>query len=217
MIALWHRVHISSNFRQRIYVLLDGLRIVRLLRIGRAARRIDQYVQYVSTLLLMMILCFFLLSHWFACAWYAVGVMDLENRIQYGWIPRYFNDSLKPQDWNSLLKASAALRVNGTLDAVGDWDPQKVSNGTLYPGTDLKRTDDVGPLQESTDKWSAYLTALYFSLSLLTTVGFGNVAANTPAEKILICCCMLVGGECRSDHSDSAGSAIKFIRLCGAN
>lgn len=39
-----------------------------------------------------------------------------------------------------------------------------------------------------------YLTALYFTLSSLTSVGFGNVAANTNAEKTFAVCVMLVGG-----------------------
>ena len=40
-----------------------------------------------------------------------------------------------------------------------------------------------------------YLTAMYFTLSSLTSVGFGNVAANTNVEKIFAVCVMLVGGE----------------------
>ncbi|XP_077358626.1 voltage-gated delayed rectifier potassium channel KCNH4-like isoform X2 [Festucalex cinctus] len=40
---------------------------------------------------------------------------------------------------------------------------------------------------------SAYVAALYFTLSSLTSVGFGNVCANTDAEKIFSICTMLVG------------------------
>ncbi|CAI9738248.1 potassium voltage-gated channel subfamily H member 8-like [Octopus vulgaris] len=43
------------------------------------------------------------------------------------------------------------------------------------------------------DMWSCYLTALYFTCSSLTTVGFGNVSANTNAEKIFSVCAMLIG------------------------
>ena len=42
---------------------------------------------------------------------------------------------------------------------------------------------------------SCYLSAMYFALSSLTSVGFGNVAANTDAEKIFAVCFMLVGGK----------------------
>lgn len=40
---------------------------------------------------------------------------------------------------------------------------------------------------------SRYITALYFTFTSLTSVGFGNVAPNTDAEKIFTICVMLVG------------------------
>lgn len=45
---------------------------------------------------------------------------------------------------------------------------------------------------------SAYIAALYFTLSSLTSVGFGNVCANTDAEKIFSICVMLIGGELKN-------------------
>ncbi|CAB0012288.1 unnamed protein product, partial [Nesidiocoris tenuis] len=44
---------------------------------------------------------------------------------------------------------------------------------------------------------SRYITALYFTFSSLTSVGFGNVAPNTDAEKVFTICVMLVG--CKDD------------------
>ncbi|XP_069068171.1 potassium voltage-gated channel subfamily H member 8 [Pleurodeles waltl] len=40
---------------------------------------------------------------------------------------------------------------------------------------------------------SAYIASLYFTLSSLTSVGFGNVSANTDSEKIFSICIMLIG------------------------
>ncbi|XP_055380203.1 uncharacterized protein LOC129611219 isoform X2 [Condylostylus longicornis] len=40
---------------------------------------------------------------------------------------------------------------------------------------------------------SRYITALYFTFTSLTSVGFGNVAPNTDAEKIFTICVMLMG------------------------
>lgn len=40
---------------------------------------------------------------------------------------------------------------------------------------------------------SRYITALYFTFTSLTSVGFGNVAPNTDTEKIFTVCVMLVG------------------------
>lgn len=42
---------------------------------------------------------------------------------------------------------------------------------------------------------SSYVTSLYFALSSLTSVGFGNVSANTDSEKIFSICTMLIGGR----------------------
>ena len=40
---------------------------------------------------------------------------------------------------------------------------------------------------------SSYLTALYFTLSCMTSVGFGNVSANTELEQFFTCL-MMIGG-----------------------
>ena len=46
------------------------------------------------------------------------------------------------------------------------------------------------------DILTSYLAALYFTCSSLTSVGFGNVSANTNPEKIFSICAMLIGGRC---------------------
>lgn len=48
---------------------------------------------------------------------------------------------------------------------------------------------------ESPTLASMYMSALYFSLTSLTSIGFGNVAPNTTAEKIFSCVTMIFGGE----------------------
>ncbi len=45
---------------------------------------------------------------------------------------------------------------------------------------------------------SKYVTALYFTFSSLTSVGFGNVSPNTNSEKIFSICVMLIGCEYKS-------------------
>uniref|UniRef100_A0A8C1SC86 Voltage-gated delayed rectifier potassium channel KCNH4 n=1 Tax=Cyprinus carpio TaxID=7962 RepID=A0A8C1SC86_CYPCA len=52
----------------------------------------------------------------------------------------------------------------------------------------VNRTLSSGPSLRS-----IYIAALYFTLSSLTSVGFGNVSANTDAEKIFSICTMLIG------------------------
>lgn len=47
----------------------------------------------------------------------------------------------------------------------------------------------------------AYSTALYFTFTSLTSVGFGNVSANTTAEKVFSIIMMLIGGKKARKHS----------------
>ena len=61
-------------------------------------------------------------------------------------------------------------------------------------------TEGSGP-----DEGSAYVTALYFTLTSMTTVGFGNVAANTNSEKVFAVVTMLIGGELPSKCNSKNG------------
>ncbi|KAI4895959.1 hypothetical protein NFI96_029649, partial [Prochilodus magdalenae] len=55
-----------------------------------------------------------------------------------------------------------------------------------------KRYNDSDPLSGPSIK-DKYVTALYFTFSSLTSVGFGNVSPNTNSEKIFSICVMLIG------------------------
>lgn len=46
----------------------------------------------------------------------------------------------------------------------------------------------------------AYVTALYYTFTSLTSVGFGNVSANTKAEKVFTIIMMLIGGRFMHQH-----------------
>ena len=58
------------------------------------------------------------------------------------------------------------------------------------------------PINQSTGSGpgagTRYITALYFTLTSLTSIGFGNVAPNTDHEKIFSVLTMLMGGKLRS-------------------
>lgn len=43
--------------------------------------------------------------------------------------------------------------------------------------------------------YEAYITSLYYTFTSLTSVGFGNVSANTKNEKIFTIVMMLIGGS----------------------
>ena len=62
---------------QGISSLFSALKVVRLLRLGRVARKLDHYIEYGAAILVLIVLIFCLLSHWLACAWYYIGVSEV--------------------------------------------------------------------------------------------------------------------------------------------
>lgn len=63
---------------------------------------------------------------------------------------------------------------------------------------ELKRNLNLDNNSTGPSIQTRYITALYFTLSSLTSVGFGNVSPNTNAEKIFSVCVMIIGGEIRA-------------------
>ena len=53
-------------------------------------------------------------------------------------------------------------------------------------------------LQGGPSRKTMYVTALYYTMTCMTSVGFGNVAAETDNEKIFSICMMIVAGKNRS-------------------
>lgn len=45
------------------------------------------------------------------------------------------------------------------------------------------------------ERKTMYVTALYYTMTCMTSVGFGNVAAETDNEKIFSICMMIVAGK----------------------
>ncbi|KAG6926060.1 potassium voltage-gated channel subfamily H member 2 [Chelydra serpentina] len=76
--------------------------------------------------------------------------------------------------------------------AIGNVERQSI--GWLHALGDQirKPLNRSAPLQGPSIK-DKYVTALYFTFSSLTSVGFGNVSPNTNAEKIFSICVMLIG------------------------
>ncbi|KAH9498165.1 Potassium voltage-gated channel sub H member 8 [Bulinus truncatus] len=73
-------------------------------------------------------------------------------------------------------------------DNDGNW-----TVGWLYELSERLDNLIINKTHNIPDIVTSYLTALYFTCSSLTSVGFGNVSANTNAEKIFSVCAMLVG------------------------
>jgi len=116
------------------------------------------YIEYGGAALLLLLVMFVLVSHWFACIWYTIGVAEANNGVTYGWLQTLGRDIDQP--------FVAANDSSGHGEWIGG------PSGVM-----------------------AYVTALYFTLSCMTSVGFGNVSASTQSEKIFSIFMMIFGGE----------------------
>jgi hypothetical protein len=73
---------------QDVSSLFSALKVVRLLRLGRVARKLDHYIEYGAAVLVLLIVMFVLIAHWFACLWYTIGNYEALRGVEYGWLQR---------------------------------------------------------------------------------------------------------------------------------
>uniref|UniRef100_A0A663EYK8 Potassium voltage-gated channel subfamily H member 3 n=1 Tax=Aquila chrysaetos chrysaetos TaxID=223781 RepID=A0A663EYK8_AQUCH len=167
-LAGWFLLDLVARAAFRPYVGAHLLKTVRLLRLLRLLPNLDRYSQYSAVVLALLMVVFGLLAHWVACGWFFLGQREVEG-------------------------SPTALPEIGWL--------QELARRLETPYYLARRNCSTGGGRE---RWgllggpslrSAYITSLYFALSSLTSVGFGNVSANTDTEKIFSICTMLVGGE----------------------
>lgn len=146
---------------QGISSLFSSLKVVRLLRLGRVARKLDHYIEYGAAVLVLLVCVFGLAAHWLACIWFSIG--DYEVIDEDAGVAR--TDS-----WLFLLGEEAGTPYRFNTSGSGRWEGG--------PGKD-----------------SVYITSLYFAMTSLTSVGFGNIAPNTNGEKIFAVATMMIGCE----------------------
>uniref|UniRef100_A0A8C6SFV0 Potassium voltage-gated channel subfamily H member 5 n=1 Tax=Neogobius melanostomus TaxID=47308 RepID=A0A8C6SFV0_9GOBI len=146
--------------------LFSSLKVVRLLRLGRVARKLDHYLEYGAAVLVLLVCVFGLVAHWLACIWYSIGDHEIFDEA---------NNGIKKGCWlyQLALDIGAPYRFNAT--GTGRWEG--------------------GP-----NKYTLYVSSLYFTMTSLTTIGFGNIAPITDGEKIFSVAMMMVG--CK--YSDSS-------------
>lgn len=87
-----------------------------------------------------------------------IGREDLKGGVTYGWLSRL------------------AHQVDSPFRLEMGPSPDGADNATVVA------TISGGPPQVS-----MYLTSLYFCMTCMTTIGFGNVAAETDGEKVGSC------------------------------
>ncbi|XP_026046661.1 potassium voltage-gated channel subfamily H member 1a isoform X3 [Astatotilapia calliptera] len=151
-------INAFENVDEGISSLFSSLKVVRLLRLGRVARKLDHYIEYGAAVLVLLVCVFGLAAHWLACIWYSIGyyeIIDEETNI------------IRKDSWLYILAETV---------------------GTPYYYNDSSGNWDGGPNNDS-----VYITSLYFTMTSLTSIGFGNIAPTTDGEKIFAVAMMMIG------------------------
>uniref|UniRef100_A0A8K9XLP9 Cyclic nucleotide-binding domain-containing protein n=1 Tax=Oncorhynchus mykiss TaxID=8022 RepID=A0A8K9XLP9_ONCMY len=152
-------INAFENVDEGISSLFSSLKVVRLLRLGRVARKLDHYIEYGAAVLVLLVCVFGLAAHWLACIWYSIGdyeVIDEETGI------------LRTDSWLYMLGETVGSPYRFNASGTGKWEG--------------------GP-----NKDSVYITSLYFTMTSLTSIGFGNIAPTTDGEKIFAVAMMMIG------------------------
>ncbi|XP_070771278.1 voltage-gated delayed rectifier potassium channel KCNH8 [Enoplosus armatus] len=197
-------------FNVSVYFGVHLLKTVRLLRLLRLLQKLERYSQYSAVVLTLLMSMFALLAHWMACVWYFIGRREIESPGSWdiGWLhelakrlgtPYFLSPltTLVPATVGSLPANSSQWNVSGSeVGGQASWNSSQyygnVSGGEAVSGTGAGG-GSFGGLGGGPSMRSSYVTSLYFALSSLTSVGFGNVSANTDSEKIFSICTMLIG------------------------
>ncbi|XP_039175477.1 potassium voltage-gated channel subfamily H member 5 [Crotalus tigris] len=152
-------INAFENVDEGISSLFSSLKVVRLLRLGRVARKLDHYLEYGAAVLVLLVCVFGLVAHWLACIWYSIGDYEVIDEI---------TNTLKNDSWLCQLAESIGTPYRYNATGSGQWEG--------------------GPSKDS-----LYITSLYFTMTSLTTIGFGNIAPTTDGEKIFSVAMMMVG------------------------
>lgn len=152
-------INAFENVDEGISSLFSSLKVVRLLRLGRVARKLDHYLEYGAAVLVLLVCVFGLVAHWLACIWYSIGDYEVIDEA---------TNTIKTDSWLYQLGLSIGTPYRYNASGSGHWEG--------------------GP-----NKDSLYISSLYFTMTSLTTIGFGNIAPTTDGEKIFSVAMMMVG------------------------
>ncbi|KAB0376409.1 hypothetical protein FD755_010853, partial [Muntiacus reevesi] len=139
--------------------LFSSLKVVRLLRLGRVARKLDHYIEYGAAVLVLLVCVFGLAAHWMACIWYSIGDYEIFDED---------TKTIRNNSWLYQLAMDIGTPYQFNGSGSGKWEG--------------------GP-----SKNSVYISSLYFTMTSLTSVGFGNIAPSTDIEKIFAVAIMMIG------------------------
>ena len=194
------------SWRQSISSQFSALKVVRLLRLARVARKLDLYIEYGAAMLALLLIMFVLIES-----------TELEDNLltPFGGAAAVSLSVCRPRYTTTAASGMFVLIAHWFACiwfTIGDVE----AHGGVFHGWLQTLGRDIGDryvVRNASGEtvWDggpsttmAYVTALYFTLSCMTSVGFGNVSAFTESEKIFSVFMMILGCE-------SAGSFCSLL------
>ena len=191
--------------------LLQLIKLPRLLRLSRLMRRLDTLTHANALRVIKLLFGFFLFAHWIACAWFFLGRYQAEGNVWTGsvWLVEnslcqtvrgegYVDEVtgeyiLLPPE----LRAQEYLvqGITQCIDREDHWQWHVSGTGdedepyvrvTAADGEEVLVRPEASALTQ-------YVTSIYWSLTTLTTVGYGDVLPTTNAERLFTVMVMLFG------------------------
>jgi hypothetical protein len=128
--------------------------------------------------LVVLIMEVFIIAHFLACGWYYVSMNGVDETSCV--------DPCVDTDPSLVDQAAAGFARELNVDPVGDDPCQRTFECEWVMMADLKEDRSDGRL-------SHYLTSLYWVVTTITTVGYGDIYAGTNVEKVYATMSMLIG------------------------
>eukprot|EP00854_Cymbomonas_tetramitiformis_P011366 gene11366-13435_t len=145
----------------RVLRLLRLFKLLRVLRVSRIFRRIESSfdLDYCLIEMLRFAVWTCLLAHWVACG---MSLIDsLQPASSWTWLDNYFCE----------------YPVMTSLHLECDALPREIFAWLLKVECDPRDTEIA---------WDLYVTSLYWSITTITTIGYGDIAPQNPVEVALV-------------------------------
>ena len=150
--------------------MLRLLRLLKLLRLARFNRLIARYQEEFYTLMtsfriLKIFFTMMIIGHWLCCCWFYIGAYDT-------------------------VLCDGEPQINGVCEDL-EREGHRAPDGSLLRGWVHAHFSGAASNASYSQK---YVAAMYWAMMTMTTVGYGDISANTHYEMVMSVCGMILGG-----------------------